>query len=114
MLSPEKLPDKVYEFQVGAFDPLPTIKTRKSGNLGAANSSLRKSAIHQGPGTGLKWDAGMEKPIVQKSTRRVCFSPEEVTGGFSFRPSASKALLSPGIRLYTFSMLRFSPQVFRD
>uniref|UniRef100_A0A7I4C5R6 Uncharacterized protein n=1 Tax=Physcomitrium patens TaxID=3218 RepID=A0A7I4C5R6_PHYPA len=95
MLSPEKLPDKVYEFQVGAFDPLPTIKTRKSGNLGAANSSLRKSAIHQGPGTGLKWDAGMEKPIVQKSTRRVCFSPEEVTGGFSFRPSASKALLSP-------------------
>ncbi|KAG0608541.1 hypothetical protein M758_8G113400 [Ceratodon purpureus] len=93
--SPEKPPNEFYEFQLGAFDPLPSSKTRKSGNLGAGKSSLRKSSVYQSTGIGLKWDTRIEKPSVQPRTHRVCFSPEEVTSGFSFCPVSTKAVENP-------------------
>jgi len=93
---------KLYEFQIGAFDPLPSSKIRKSGSLGAGKSSLRKS---QSTGIGFKWDAAsIEKTSIQARTRRVCFSPEEVTSGFSFRPLPTKAVDSQGNASHHFHM----------
>lgn len=95
--SPEKPPTKLYEFQVGAFDPLSSARTRKSWNPGAGKSSLRKPTVHQSTSSGLKWDTSNEKlNCVQPRSRRVCFSPEEVTSGFSFRPVTSKGVRYPG------------------
>lgn len=98
--SPEKAPDKLYEFQAGTFDPLSSTKTRKSANLVASKSSLRKSTMHQFNGIARKWDACFEKPDVQQRSHAVCYTPEEVPSGFSFRPANIETLGNPGIRLH--------------
>lgn len=93
--SPEKAPDKLYEFQAGTFDPLSSTKTRKSANLVASKSSLRKSTMHQFNGIARKWDACFEKPDVQQRSHAVCYTPEEVPSGFSFRPANIETLGNP-------------------